>query len=142
MDNWVPVTAELFTEVFNKLDSNPILKEKVKGGIFDYVQKDVAYPYVVIGETETTEQPTFNGMHETIAITFHVYSQATNTYEARDILRTIEMILKQGITVQGYDTKRIRKDYDTVLIDVDQFTKHGVLRMKYEIRHKTLIEGV
>ncbi|WP_185160555.1 tail completion protein gp17 [Mammaliicoccus sciuri] len=137
MSNWVPAETELFTQLYNQINEHPLIKNKVKG-VFDCVQKEPEYPYLIVGETETLEQETSTDMYETVAVTFHVYSQSANSHETRDILKYVEMVAKLGFEMKGYTIKRIKKDNSTVIPDIDQFTKHGVLRMKYEVKHNTL----
>ncbi|PNZ48673.1 DUF3168 domain-containing protein, partial [Staphylococcus intermedius NCTC 11048] len=77
---------------------------------------------------------------EIIAITFHVYSQYENGAEARELLRFLDIAVRQNISFDHYDVEWIKKDNSQVFTDIDQFTKHGVLRMLYKVRHKTKME--
>ena len=139
---WVSAESPLFDKIMNNLIDNPITNKLVGGRVFDCVQKDVDYPYIVVGETNVTESERSPGMREIIAITFHAYSQYENGAEARELLRFLDIATKQNILFKDYEIEWIKKDNSQVFTDIDQFTKHGVLRMLYKIRHKTKQEGV
>lgn len=139
---WVSVEPELFVKIYNNLKSSATIDMLVGGRVFDCVQKDVEYPYIVVGETNVTEQPSMNGMRETVAVTLHVYSQATTTYQTRDILKYLNILARENVDIEDYELDWVQKDNSDVFIDIDQHTKHGVLRLLFRFRHKTLQEGV
>lgn len=139
---WVTAEPLLFSKIMNNLIDNPITDKLVGGRVFDCVQKDVVYPYIVVGESNVTESERSPGMREIIAITFHVYSQYENTAEARELLKYINYVARQHLEFRDYEIDWIKKDNSQVFTDIDQFTKHGVLRLLYRVRHKTLQEGV
>lgn len=70
---WVSVERYLFNKVYNKLKSNPIIQKQLGGRVFDCVQKDAVYPYIVVGETNVTNKETTTSMVEDVGITLHVY---------------------------------------------------------------------
>lgn len=75
---WVTAEPLLYYKIMNNLMQNPITDRLVGGRVFDCVQKDVDYPYIIVGESNVTESERSPGMRETIGITFHVYSQYEN----------------------------------------------------------------
>ncbi|UXS43741.1 DUF3168 domain-containing protein [Staphylococcus delphini] len=139
---WVSAESLLFNQIMNNLIENPITDKLVGGRVFDCVQKDVDYPYIVVGESNVTESERSPGMRETIGITFHVYSQYENGAEARELLKYLNYACRQHLEFSDYEIDWIKKDNSQVFTDIDQFTKHGVLRMLYKVRHKTKIERV
>lgn len=139
---WVTAEPLLYYKIINNLVQNPITDRLVGGRVFDCVQKDVAYPYIVVGESNVTESERSPGMRETIGITFHVYSQYENGAEARELLKYLNYACRQHLDFRNYEIDWIKKDNSQVFTDIDQFTKHGVLRLLYRVRHKTLQEGV
>ena len=139
---WVSVERNLFNEVYRKLDNNPIIKKYLGGRVFDCVQKDAVYPYIVVGETNVNLDETTTSMREDVAMVIHVYSQAYNRDEAAQIIQFLSFVLNNEIEIKGYDFIRSRIDEQQVITDIDQYTKHGILRIKYKYRHKTRIEGV
>lgn len=139
---WVSVEPYLFNEVYNKLKSNPIINKQLGGRVFDCVQKDAVYPYIVVGETNVTNDETTTSMVEDVAITFHVYSQTRNQYEAKRIIQFLGYILNNEIEIKHYSFIKSRIDTQEVITDIDQYTKHGIIRLVFRYRHNTLQRSV
>lgn len=132
---WVSVERYLFNEIYNKLKSNPIINKQLGGRVFDCVQKDTVYPYIVVGETNVTNDETTTSMVEDIGITFHVYSQAYNRNEASQIIQFLGYILNSEIEINNYSFIKSRIDTQEVITDIDQYTKHGIIRLVFKYRH-------
>lgn len=132
---WVSVERYLFNEIYNKLKSNPIINKQLGGRVFDCVQKDAVYPYIVVGETNVTNDETTTSMVEDIGITFHVYSQAYNRNEASQIIQFLGYILNSEIEINNYSFIKSRIDTQEVITDIDQYTKHGIIRLVFKYRH-------
>lgn len=132
---WVSVERYLFNEIYNKLKSNPIINQQLGGRVFDCVQKDAVYPYIVVGETNVTNDETTTSMVEDIGITFHVYSQAYNRNEASQIIQFLGYILNSEIEIENYSFIKSRIDAQEVITDIDQYTKHGIIRLVFKYRH-------
>lgn len=132
---WVSVERYLFNEIYNKLKSNPIINQQLGGRVFDCVQKDAVYPYIVVGETNVTNDETTTSMVEDIGITFHVYSQAYNRNEASQIIQFLGYILNSEIEIENYSFIKSRIDTQEVINDIDQYTKHGIIRLVFKYRH-------
>ncbi|MBC3134255.1 DUF3168 domain-containing protein [Staphylococcus warneri] len=132
---WVSVERYLFNEIYNKLKSNPIINKQLGGRVFDCVQKDAVYPYIVVGETNVTNDETTTSMVEDIGITFHVYSQAYNRNEASQIIQFLGYILNSEIEIENYSFIKSRIDTQEVITDIDQYTKHGIIRLVFKYRH-------
>lgn len=139
---WVSVERYLFNEIYNKLKSNPIINKQLGGRVFDCVQKDAVYPYIVVGETNVTNDEKTTSMVEDVAITFHVYSQAYNRNEASQIIQFLGYVLNSEIEINNYSFIKSRIDTQEVITDIDQYTKHGIIRLVFKYRHNTLQRSV
>ncbi|HEI7468732.1 TPA: DUF3168 domain-containing protein [Staphylococcus aureus] len=139
---WVSVERYLFNKVYNKLKSNPIIQKQLDGRVFDCVQKDAVYPYIVVGETNVTNKETTTSMVEDVGITLHVYSQARNRDEVSQIIQFLGFVLNNEIEIDYYSFIKSRIDTQEVITDIDQYTKHGIIRLVFKYRHNTLQRSV
>lgn len=139
---WVSVEDDLFSSIYNKLKSNPIIQYQLGGRVFDSVQKDAEYPYIIVGETNVTNKESTTSMREGVGVTIHVYSQTVNTHETRKLLQFLGYVLNTEIEINNYEFIRSRIDDQQVFTDIDQYTKHGIIRLLFKYRHKTKYEGV
>lgn len=139
---WVSVQTDLSESIYNKLKSNPIIQNQLGGRVFDSVQKDAVYPYIIVGETNVTNKESTTSMREDVGIIIHVYSQTKTKYEVNKILQFLGLVLNREIDLKDYEFIRSRIDGQQVFDDVDQFTKHGIIRLLFKYRHKTKYEGV
>ncbi|HDC7717537.1 TPA: DUF3168 domain-containing protein [Staphylococcus aureus] len=139
---WVSVERYLFNKVYNKLKSNIIIQKQLDGRVFDCVQKDAVYPYIVVGETNVTNKETTTSMVEDVGITLHVYSQARNRDEASQIIQFLGFVLNNEIEIDYYSFIKSRIDTQEVITDIDQYTKHGIIRLVFKYRHNTLQRSV
>ncbi|MDH9161301.1 DUF3168 domain-containing protein [Staphylococcus succinus] len=134
---WVSVEDDLFNNIYNKLKSDPIIQKQLDGRVFDSAQKDAVYPYIIVGETNVTNNESTTDMVEDVGVTLHVYSQAPNRHEATYILKILGYLLNREIELNDYEFKRSRIDNQEVITDIDQYTKHGIIRLLFKYRHKT-----
>ncbi|HCD4138917.1 TPA: DUF3168 domain-containing protein [Staphylococcus aureus] len=139
---WVSVERYLFNKVYNKLKSNLIIQKQLDGRVFDCVQKDAVYPYIVVDETNVTNKETTTSMVEDVGITLHVYSQARNRDEASQIIQFLGFVLNNEIEIDYYSFIKSRIDTQEVITDIDQYTKHGIIRLVFKYRHNTLQRSV
>lgn len=139
---WVSVERYLFNKVYNKLKSNPIIQKQLDGRVFDCVQKDAVYPYIVVGETNVTNKETTTSMVEDVGITLHIYSQARNRDEASQIIQFLGFVLNNEIEIDYYSFIKSRIDTQEVITDIDRYTKHGIIRLVFKYRHNTLQRSV
>ncbi|MGW7832375.1 DUF3168 domain-containing protein [Staphylococcus xylosus] len=138
---WLSVEPKLFERLFDKLENHPLINKHVEHRVYDGVQKKADYPYIVVGETNITPEETANSMKEDVAITIHVYSRAYNRDEAARIIRDIAFVLNRKLNIPNYEFIRSRISVQQVITDIDQYTKHGILRLLFKYRHKTRYEG-
>lgn len=139
---WVSVERYLFNKIYNKLKSNPIIKKQLGGRVFDCVQKDAVYPYIVVGETNVTNKETTTSMFEDVGVTLHVYSQAINRDEVAQIIQFLGHVLNTEFEIEHYSFIKSRIDTQEVITDIDQYTKHGIIRLVFKYRHNTLQRSV
>ncbi|MBM6026716.1 DUF3168 domain-containing protein [Staphylococcus epidermidis] len=139
---WVSVERYLFNKIYNKLKSNPIIKKQLGGRVFDCVQKDAVYPYIVVGETNVTNKETTTSMFEDVGVTLHVYSQSRNRDEAAQIIQFLGHVLNTEFEIEHYSFIKSRIDTQEVITDIDQYTKHGIIRLVFKYRHNTLQRSV
>lgn len=81
-------------------------------------------------------------MVEDVGITLHVYSQARNRDEASQIIQFLGFVLNNEIEIDYYSFIKSRIDTQEVITDIDQYTKHGVIRLVFKYRHNTLQRSV
>ena len=134
MSNWVSAHEELYNGVFNMVYQSP-LKAKVNS-IEDGVKKELVTPYIVIGETNVTEEVTSTSMREDIAVQMHVY--ADNKPECRELMKWLKFYTRVKIPMEHYEVEKIRLSNEQMMTDIDQYTAHGVLRLVYTVRHHVL----
>ncbi|WP_408021281.1 DUF3168 domain-containing protein [Staphylococcus epidermidis] len=139
---WVSVERYLFNKIYNKLKSNPIVSKQLGGRVFDCVQKDAVYPYIVVGETNVTNKETTTSMFEDVGVTLHVYSQSRNRDEAAQIIQFLGHVLNTEFEIEHYSFIKSRIDTQEVITDIDQYTKHGIIRLIFKYRHNTLQRSV
>ena len=139
---WVSVERYLFNKIYNKLKSNPIVSKQLGGRVFDCVQKDAVYPYIVVGETNVTNKETTTSMIEDVGVTLHVYSQARNRDEVAQIIQFLGHVLNTEFEIEHYSFIKSRIDTQEVITDIDQYTKHGIIRLVFKYRHNTLQRSV
>lgn len=139
---WVSVERYLFNKIYNKLKSNPIVSKQLGGRVFDCVQKDAVYPYIVVGETNVTNKETTTSMFEDVGVTLHVYSQSRNRDEAAQIIQFLGHVLNTEFEIEHYSFIKSRIDTQEVITDIDQYTKHGIIRLVFKYRHNTLQRSV
>ncbi|HDH4945559.1 TPA: DUF3168 domain-containing protein, partial [Staphylococcus aureus] len=72
---WVSVEPELTNQIYKRLISDPNINKLVDDRVFDVVQDDAVYPYIVVGESNVTNNESSATMRETVGIVIHVYSQ-------------------------------------------------------------------
>ncbi|UEX89689.1 DUF3168 domain-containing protein [Staphylococcus ratti] len=139
---WVSVEPELTNQLYKRLKESPIINMFVGDRVFDVVQEDAVYPYIIVGESNVTNNESSASMRETVGIIFHVYSQFDTQYEAKLIISAIGHVLNRPIQIENYEFEYSRIDSQSVFPDIDRFTKHGTIRLLFKYRHIKKNEGV
>ncbi len=118
-----PLQKALFTALTEALAPVPVL---------DDVPQGQAFPYVVIGEDTVTDWPMLGDDEaEEIAVTIHVWSRYAGRKEAKELMGTIKAALhQQTLTVDGQQLVTLRFAFETLFMDPDGLTRHGVIRFR------------
>ncbi|AMG64676.1 MULTISPECIES: DUF3168 domain-containing protein [Staphylococcus] len=139
---WVSVEPELTNQLYKRLKDSPIINKLVGDRVFDVVQDEARYPYIVLGESNVTNNESSAMMRETVGIVFHVYSQYPTQYETKLIISAIGHVINRPIEIDNYEFRFSRIDSQAVFPDIDRFTKHGTIRLLFNYRHKKINEEV
>lgn len=137
MSNWVSAESDLYNGLFNMILQSP-LKDRV-ASIEDGVKKELSTPYIVIGETNVTEEVSSTSMYEDIAVQMHIYTDSKP--ECRDLKTMLKYYARQKVPLTDYEVTKIRLSNEQVMTDIDQYTSHGVLRLVYTVRHFVLYQN-
>ncbi|SMH29742.1 DUF3168 domain-containing protein [Azospirillum agricola] len=99
--------------------------------VLDDVPQGRAFPYVVIGEDVTTPGPLVDADAEEIDATLHVWSRYAGRKEAKKLMGAIKAALHdQPLPVVGHDLVLLRFAFETLFLEPDGLTRHGVLRFR------------
>lgn len=134
MSNWVSAHEELYNGLFNTVLQSPLMAKV--NSVEDGVKKDLVTPYIIIGETNVTEEVTSTSMKEDIAVQMHIY--ADSKPECRELMKWLKFYTRVKIPMVHYEVEKIRLSNEQVMTDIDQYTSHGVLRLVYTVRHHVL----
>lgn len=144
MAEWLSSEQRLVRAIAQHLYSSPLMKE-VNDQIYDKPQIDfLGDTYIVIGETNVMDRKLSTSMTEWISVTFHVYHKneeypELTVDETRQFVKWLRYYAEQIniMPIEHYEIQSVRLDTQNVITDVDFVTQHGVLRLKYKVRHKT-----
>lgn len=115
-----------------RLRSDPEFMGMVKG-LYDYVPENVAYPFVVTGESIETPDNRLNSFGRQTVVTLHVWSQYRGYAQALRIGARITALLDhQPLTVPGLDHVVTRYEFGQTLTDPEPpgNIRHLVLRYR------------
>lgn len=99
--------------------------------VLDDVPQGQAFPYVVIGEDVTTPGPLIDIDSEEIDTTIHVWSRYAGKMEAKELMATVKAALHdQPLAVDGQTLVLLRFAFETLFLEPDGLTRHGVLRFR------------
>ena len=119
--------------IYSRLNGGSITDENDQAitGVFDDVPEGTAYPYVVMGaETATNIGLKDKDMHE-YTQTIHVWSQYRGLRDVKEIMEQIYTLLNDySITVSGASAITLRHEFQTVLLEDDGITRHGIMRFR------------
>lgn len=100
---FIPLQTALYQRLANDVELNELIT-----GIHDNVQKDIPFPYIVIGEPRipTQEIVKFNNIYN-CTVTLHTWfnQQAADRYgntATYEILDAVHEALKVRLTVEGF----------------------------------------
>lgn len=106
--------------------------------VYDHVPQppdggnDAWFPYVTIGDNDSSEWDTDTETGLDTAVTVHVWSRQRGRMEAREIQGAIYDALHRNdsLAVTGQDTVLCQQEFAQVLVDPDGKTRHGVQRFR------------
>ncbi|KAA0592947.1 hypothetical protein J2848_005697 [Azospirillum lipoferum] len=100
--------------------------------VLDDVPQGQAFPYVVIGEDTVTDWPMLGDDEaEEIDLTLHVWSRYAGRKEAKHLMAAIKTALhQQPLPVDGQQLATLRFSFETLFVEPDGLTRHGVLRFR------------
>lgn len=117
-----PLQVAILTALRPALDPVPVL---------DDVPQGQAFPYVVIGEDVTTPGALIDIDSEEIDATLHVWSRYAGRKEAKELMAAVKAALHdQPLAVDGQDLVLLRFSFETLFIEPDGLTRHGVIRFR------------
>lgn len=99
--------------------------------VLDDVPQGQVFPYVVIGEDVVTPGPLVDADSEEIDTTIHVWSRYAGRKEAKELMAGIVTALHdRRLSVTGQDLVLLRFAFETLFIEPDGLTRHGVIRFR------------
>lgn len=90
---------EVQQNIYQKIQSNPIFKEKVTG-LYDFVPEITKLPYSTFGEIQSLPLDTKTTNGETVVITIDIWSESKGRKEVVEIISAIEESLKEEIELK------------------------------------------
>ena len=126
--------SELQTKLYERLSSDPILSAKVEG-VFDFVEKGQAFPYITINEPTMIPFTTKSKFGEEMSVVINSWSTYAGKKESYEILNLCLAALAKRMNLNGFSIKKVDIDQIRVIDDADPRIKHGILRMKYTIQN-------
>jgi hypothetical protein len=117
--------AGLLASALNVTPTVPAVLDQVLGG--------QAYPYVRIGESNSTPDNDHSGFGRNVTQTLHIWTKTRGNIAGQDIAARITELLDHQITalaVTGHRVVSIRSEFDQALTDPDPEIRHHVLRFR------------
>ena len=128
------------TSLMSQLNGNIYDRQQDGIGYDENMNKITPFSYLIVGETNITEAYSSASHEETVAVTYHLYHRSDSLSvvdEARSLLDDLKYYAEASVPMAYYDIKRIRQDTKQTIPDVDLETMHGILRLRYTVKHKT-----
>lgn len=86
--------------IYSRLQTDEGLKSI---GVYDYIDDNKAFPYVVLGRVFSTPERTKTTEGERVEITLDIWSQYKGKKEAVEIMKLIESTLDDELVIDGAD---------------------------------------
>lgn len=117
--------------LYNSLTQHQPLMDKITA-VLDDVQEGQAFPYATVGEPTVSPFDTKTSTGEEIVWVLHCWSQYQGKAEAYDILNLMnEAFMQQPLSLDdGFFIADFRRDQMQVITDIDNETRHGILRVR------------
>lgn len=141
---------ELYRAVMNALINSPVYLI-TDGKVYDKQPTDINFDdrgntipeitYVMVGESRTAPQYQSNQHVEEIVLTMHLYHRNNNNKalvvdETRGFLSLISYYAQKVEIADRYRLDKTRVELQQVITDLDGETMHGILQIRYTIKHK------
>ncbi|ASF27847.1 tail protein [Bacillus amyloliquefaciens] len=121
--------------LFKRLSTDEELNGRVTG-VFDAVPKDQQKPYVTMGDDDVSPFKTKTSSGEEINVVLHCWSGYNGKKEAIEILSLmLQALTSRPLTVEGFSLCRSEMRSMQVITDIDGYTRHGILRMRFTINN-------
>jgi uncharacterized protein DUF3168 len=120
----------LQSAIYTALKGNASLMAVIDD-VHDDVPAGAVFPYIAIGDHTGVDwsTKTTTGLDHTLEL--HVWSQSDGKKQALEILKLIEDVLDdQPLTLTDHNLITLRREFRTVMTDVDQSLRHGILRFR------------
>lgn len=109
--------------IINVLKDDLLIQE-LTTGVFDDINADESFPYIVITEGSETRFDTFDRDGKDVTFTLQIFSRYRGYKEVYQILeRMNELLNYREITVTGYSTVYLRYENSNIMRDAE-----GLLR--------------
>lgn len=105
--------------------------EGSNAGVYDHVDANTPFPYVVVGEStgRADDTKTEHGMDQ--VVTIHGWSEYRGYKEIKQIMGAVVTALdRAALTVTGHDLIDLRFLSSEIMLDPDGLTRHGVQRFR------------
>jgi hypothetical protein len=101
----------------------------------DFPGKDVAMPYIVMGEVSGRDWSDKFAAGQEVTSTLHIWSDYPGRKECAEMQDAILRALSGDALSLGQEFRAVYSGLDMtqILIDLDGVTRHGVLRIRYLI---------
>jgi Protein of unknown function (DUF3168) len=132
--------------IYERLSTDDALMQKING-VYDEVPENieddsgesvkVEKPYIVIGEPTMNPFETKSSFGEDIVFVLHTWSDYPGKKETYEILNLmLQAITKRPYVIEGFSLVRVKIEPNMqVLTDIDNVTKHGILRVRFTINN-------
>ena len=123
-------STPLRNAIYTTLNSDATLGALISG-VYDDAPEGTAYPYIVLGDDTATNEgsKTLDGNQHIINI--HVWSRYRGRKEATQIMERIYFLLHNAsINLVNASLVNIRQEFNTILVDGDGITRHGIMRFR------------
>lgn len=138
---WLSCESELKQTVMTALYKSDVMKI-VNGNIFDIPQQEIkGDTYIMLGDSTSSEREVSMGMTEQISLNFHIYHRnltypESSTHELARLMDIVKSVVRNRPTFRYYECKKAEITASEVFTDIDNVTKHGVIRVRYTVRHQ------
>ena len=108
--------------------------------VFDYVQQDAAFPYVVIDNFTTTEDGDKSKQGQDITVTIHVFDKGRGKKTTELIMAQVHDAIERqesAFTLTGFTVVLAKFEFSDIFIDDEDSTNlypHGVMRFRFLIK--------